>query len=325
MTMQIPYSNPIKRFVYLSIVLFAPMVMISALTGCTSNFQNINGITKLASRGNPPAQSIAWSPTDENKILVISEAGMRPGPIKVYVLDTKTGRQNVIAKTEGFILDGKWLPDGKSAIFRTDEVTKGFEPQGWWLMNVDDKSTEYFSNSYRVSWAPNGKTVAIFSGEALENKVGNIKLQLINVDTNLAETIYQLPEAGFVSNPVWSPDGKYIAFSYGDSRPGDLFVINLETREAVKITENKLNDSLAWSPKGNIIALERRARDEYKVTIHLISADGKCDIEIPNLESVFSPTWSPDGEKLGYVGIDGIYSLDMNQVVGRDIYQSLCP
>jgi Tol biopolymer transport system component len=99
----------------------------------------------------------------------------------------------------------------------------------------------------------------------------------------------------------------------------------LETREVVKITDSKLNDNLAWSPKGNIIALERRAHDEYKVTLHLLSADGKCDIEIPNLERVFSPTWSPDGKKLGYFSLDGIYSLDLNEVMGRDIYQSLCP
>ena len=41
--------------------------------------------------------------------------------------------------------------------------------------------------------------------------------------------------------------------------------------------------------------------------------------------SVWSPTWSPDGKKLGYVGIDGIYFLDVNPVVGGDIYQHLCP
>jgi Tol biopolymer transport system component len=318
--MKILDPNHIKRLAYLSIVLFASMSIFTAINGCIASPKNDNGIVKLASRGYPVAQSIAWSPTDDNKILVMADAGMGgPGHIEVYIFDLLTGHNEKVINTEGVIFNMGWEPSGKSVLIDVGENTEGFEPKGWWLVNLEEKSAKYLSDYWKVSYAPDGKTLAVFTG--MENN----KLQLINGETDSIETIYSLPGSGYVSNPAWSPDGKYIAFSYGDSEPGDLFVFNLETREVVKITDGNLNDNLAWSPKGNIIALERRAHDEYKVTLHLKSADGKCDIEIPNLERVFSPTWSPDGKKLGYFSLDGIYSLDVNQVMGRDIYQDLCP
>ena len=64
--------------------------------------------------------------------------------------------------------------------------------------------------------------MAVFTGEFENGKIGNIKLQnVVNAEGDSNETILELPGSGYVSNPVWSHDGKYVAFSYGDSRPGD--------------------------------------------------------------------------------------------------------
>ena len=78
--MQINHFDKIKHVTYFSIVL----LLIFPFIGCTSSSHSVNGITKLASRGYPVAQTIAWSPTDENKILVMADAGMGgPGQVEV--------------------------------------------------------------------------------------------------------------------------------------------------------------------------------------------------------------------------------------------------
>jgi len=323
--MQITRLRNISRIAYLSIVL----LMSTLFSGCTIPPKTDKGITFLAPRGYPFAQSIAWSPVDANKILVVSDAGMgRPGLVEVDILDVKTGHRDEVVKTEGNIFQAVWAPNGKSILMLVGEVTKGFDPQGWWQVNLEDKSVKFLSNYLGVAWAPDGKTLAAFTGEAQKGRtgMGNIKLQLIDVDANSTETVYEPPSSGFVSNPVWSPDGKFMAFLYGeDLSAEDLYVLNVQTREAVKITENQPYENPAWSPNGNIIAVERVGSGKFLFSIHLISSDGKCDIEVPVADDISSPTWSPNGRKLGYIDMENIYFLDVNQVMGRDIYQGLCP
>jgi hypothetical protein len=184
--MRITRPNKIKHDTYFSIIL----LLFLAFLGCSSSSQNVNGITKLASRGNPVAQSIAWSPTEENKILVMADAGMGgPGQIKAYIFDTKTGHKQDVVNTEGLIFNAEWGPNGESILIRTGEVTKGFEPEGWWLVNLEDKSAKYLSDYRGASWAPDGKTMVVFTGEFLNGRIGNIKLQLVNAEADSSETI----------------------------------------------------------------------------------------------------------------------------------------
>src|SRR6266478_3086520 len=98
--MQTHYSQSRKTFEYFPIAFLAPLLIITLLVGCNAPPKSANGITLLASRGDPPAQSIAWSPIDPNKILVTSAEGMGSGPGSVYILDIQTGHQEVIAKSE---------------------------------------------------------------------------------------------------------------------------------------------------------------------------------------------------------------------------------
>lgn len=291
------------------------------LTSCINPRKTEAGITFVTSRGSrPSAQSIVWSPTDGNKILVTAYETPQE-PAEVYILDIKTGQKDVLVQQlPAYFFEAKWTPDGKHALILAENNTKGFEPSGWWMVDISTKSSEYLMiPNDDAAWSSDGKTIAVLHQE--ENSAHDIikiELQLINMETKEEETIATYDKADFSSGLSWSADGQYLVFSLGKIGFNGLYVLNMKTRQATKITENIGSANPAWSPKGNVIAFEKYP------SVYLIDMDGKCESEIPNLENVWSPTWSPDGKKLGYVGRDGIYFLEIDKVLGRDIYQNLC-
>jgi Tol biopolymer transport system component len=298
------------------------LLLVISLAGCQSNKMS-DGIINVAPRGIPPSQSIVWSPINPDQVLVTS-SNLGPGA-EVYILNIKTKDRKVIAHTEsGSFFEAKWTPDGKDVLILVGENVEAFSPQGWWKVNINGKSAEYLLGFVTAAWSPDGKTIATFSEEQQNGQFSKINLKLINVDTHREEIIFTSTELDTASNLSWSPDGQYLTFALGKSQLGDLHILNVSTEEFVNITEDQMVDSPVWSPTGKIIGFENRSQTEFRITLHLISLDGKCNVEIPNLENAISPTWSPDGKKLGYIAEDGIYIIELDKIFGRDITNDIC-
>jgi Tol biopolymer transport system component len=294
------------------------------LSGCSSPNpkQEVPGIKFISSRGDrPSAQSIVWSPIDENKVLIrADETPLQPA--EVFIFDIQTGKKESVSGplVSAQFIDAKWMPDGRKAIILTVD-TKDFKPSGWWEVDINNKSAEYLLGPMdAVAWSPDGKNIAVlYRKPENKNNSSTIDLKLIDTDTKVEQIITKYEEVDYSAGLSWSPDSRYAIFSLGKYQgSSNLFILDMETRKVIPITQSDQGEHPSWSPKGNIIAFEANKH------LHLISLDGKCEIEIPNLEDVWSPTWSPDGEKLAYIGMDGIYYVELEQVFGRNIYQNLC-
>jgi TolB protein len=71
-------------------------------------------------------------------------------------------------------------------------------------------------------------------------KKNSIK-QLLNTPTNLTNDILE------DYSPSCSPDGKWIAYSSGTSKQYDVWVINLATKNKIRLTtEPKRNETPVW-------------------------------------------------------------------------------
>lgn len=299
------------------------LFMVVQVSGCSAEQKDDNGIRFIAPLGSPPADSIVWSPI-ENKILVTAgDVGL--GRAQVFIFDMETGRSDLLAKASyGDFVRSVWSPDGRQVLLLAREKTIGDGAGGLWIFDIQTRSLEYFLGSGQAAWSPNGITIAAFSFEDDDSHFQKIILSLIDVKNRNSIKIYETADMKYFFGTSWSSDGENLAFALGENLPGNLYTIDVQTRQVRQITENTQATGPDWSPHANIIAYTKWPSEGSKTTLHLIYSDGRCDTQIPGVEYAWSPTWSPDGRWLGYVGKDGIYILEIEKVLGRDIYQGLC-
>ena len=96
-------------------------------------------------------------------------------------------------------------------------------------------------------------------------------------------------------NPVWSPDGQWIAFHHADTIPGKsgIYLISPDG-EKIKKWHEVFGEYPAWSPDGQWIAFSENAQIWKKK----INGDSLTQLTFEGRN--FFPTWSPDGKWIAY-------------------------
>lgn len=312
----------IKRRIDFIMVFFVGISAI--LVGCIPTQNEATGPVFITSAGSPPADSIAWSPKDENKILVTS-GDIGHGQAEVYVFDVGTKEKYLLAKTKyGDFVNASWFPDGDKFFFSVRDDTIGYEPSGVWTANINEGTTDYFMDLGYASSSPDGKLIAAFKIEQAESETKTINLLLIDTAAKLIKKVYSTQDANYFFGLTWSPNSEKIVFALGQNEPGELYIFDLKTGQTSLLTEMKRADSPVWSPVGDLVAYVNWPSEGINTTLHLIDIKNNCDIEIPETGFAWSPTWSPDGKKLGYIGGNGIFYLSLDKVLGEDFYKNIC-
>ncbi|GAB3693009.1 S41 family peptidase [Spirosoma flavus] len=106
------------------------------------------------------------------------------------------------------------------------------------------------------------------------------------------------------SRPLYSPDGKYLAFSSTRSGNGDIYLLTLETGALRRLTYDDGGDNLtAWSNDSKMVYFQSTSRDIsgmndiYRV---LITGGTPMPVTADRYASEFFGTPSPDGTTLAF-------------------------
>jgi Tol biopolymer transport system component/DNA-binding winged helix-turn-helix (wHTH) protein len=172
---------------------------------------------------------------------------------------------------------------------------------------------------YTPSLSPNGQYLAFaWNGGAGDHY--SIYVKLIGSEESLRLT----QQASIDFNPVWSPDGRYIAFWRILKGETGIYIIpalgGAERRVRKALWEEQefyeaLGSAgrLSWSPDGKLLAFaDRGSRNEPTSSIFLLSLDSQ---EVRRLTSPlswgdFDPVFSPDGQTLAFTRRGtGIYTV----------------
>ncbi len=158
--------------------------------------------------------------------------------------------------------------------------------------------TSFGGHESQPDLSPDGEKVAfVWDGEAQNNY--EIYVKSISGDTLDRLTHDPAPECC----PVWSPDGRRIAFLRPSRAGADLVVLSLsERKEKLLARLSRLGHQLSWSPNGKYLAVEDRPDGEPQGIFLVASDSGSRDrvTASPNGFTDIWPAFSPDGRALAF-------------------------
>lgn len=130
------------------------------------------------------------------------------------------------------------------------------------------------------------------------------------------ERLYWFQTEGQISNPLWSPNGKHIAFSLSfDSGPRNLYVAELQTGKFSRITNDVYTArASAWSPDSEkLLFLQRESYPSQNQTFMLDIASNEVE-ELKFDGEVFHAEWSPAGDEIVISLADSAYESAQTRI-----------
>ncbi len=272
-----------------------------------------------------------WSPDGK----WISFTSSRDGKNNIYILSPTGGEAQKITDVKTSVSDYNWSPDGKTIAFVSGDAASDKEEKNkkakedWYYMDEEYKQNRIYivqlnekdstgKNKWRkitegnyninsFNWSPDSKTIAFSHG--LSPLVGHnvySDISIVDVWTGKAKTILYTPASE--SNPIFSPDGKYIAFIltddpvvWGGVDRATIYSLADGKTWGLAITPNESGSVIGWTADGKNVLWGEADRTLF--AIYRLNIDGKTiqRLNKPDGDFISAVNMNSTGTHIGFL------------------------
>jgi Tol biopolymer transport system component len=156
---------------------------------------------------------------------------------------------------------------------------------------------------WRVAWSPDSSALAYALATGCP---GDSRIYVASAD-GARPPAPLLEEDWNASDPVWSPDGRRIAFVAGDGATSGAFIVEVDEDGTLREGSSPRQvgppggvSAVRWSPDGSRLAISREegAGETTVPAILIVDVDGTSPTT--RIERAYNPSWSPDGSRMSY-------------------------
>ena len=213
---------------------------------------------------------------------------------EIYIMGSNGAGKTEILLADFHIRSPALSPDGERIAYTASNDPGGGDRHLLYIRHIETGNEFRLiseDNAYHPAWSADGEQIAYDDG-------GDLYISSVDMAN---PQVFKITHGGsHHTNPTWSPDGRQIAFASNLDGNWNIFAINVDGTNRVRLTNDPADDERPdWSPDGRHIAFMTHRHGTWD--IYIVNTRTFVETQLTESDGNYQkPSWSPDGEKIAF-------------------------